>query len=111
MSEIPEAAVEAAARTMQHLYETAGEEPERIWDELSEPEKEEWRGDARGTLQAALPAIRAAEQERLRAALLSDEAMEAASAAYFMAEEGALAEDILRPIIQAALPTLTEAGE
>lgn len=64
--------VEAVARCMQSLYESAGEEAERSWDEIPENVREEWRGDALGVLEAALPSMldsirdAAGEIERLR---------------------------------------------
>jgi len=79
--QIPGEAVEAVARYMQAAYETAGEEAERGWDEIDANSQEEWRGDARGALQAALPAIHKQRDQELRELLLSEEAKQAVTAA------------------------------
>jgi hypothetical protein len=71
----PEA--EAVARTLCDLYQTAGEEPEVPWRDVGEAEQEEWRGDARVILAAALPAIRAQLLDEFSERLLGDEAVEA----------------------------------
>jgi hypothetical protein len=67
--------VEAVARRMQFLYETAGEEPERAWADLSESVQAEWRGDARSVLQVALSQSEDGSKGRVVVELSVDEAV------------------------------------